>query len=141
MDKDSPLFKKTSFADLMQEIHSNQRKKDRQINLLIAELKPLIQSISDATVIVPLIKEYLEVSVKNDDHLVKLLAVTQRWMATNTKAAIAGGDNTLITDEEKEQLLRELENIQEDFSVEKDIDVNKDVEEARAKLKEIDEEL
>jgi len=140
MDKDSPLFKKTSFADLMQEIHSNQRKKDRQINLLIAELKPLIQSISDATIIVPLIKEYLEVSVKNDDHLVKLLAVTQRWMSTNTKAAIAGGENTLITDEEKEQLLRELENIQDDIDVNNDIDVNRDVEDARVRLKELDNE-
>jgi hypothetical protein len=135
MEKDQPLFKKTSFADLMQEIHSNQKKKDRQINLLIAELKPLIRSISDATVIVPLIKEYLEVSVKNDDALVKLLAVVQRWLATNTKAAIAGGDSLLITEEEKEQLLKDLDAIQDDIDVEEGIDLDKEIDEAKQKLK------
>ena len=60
MDKDDKLFKDTSFSDLMSDIYHNSKKKDRQINQMIAQLQPLIKNASDATIIVPLIKEYLD---------------------------------------------------------------------------------
>ena len=102
MDKNDELFKGTSFADLMSDVYHNSKKKDRQINQLIAQLQPLIRNASDATVIVPLIKEYLDVAVKNDDHLVKLTAIVQRYIST--KQTISGADG-LLSDEEKQQLL------------------------------------
>jgi len=68
MHDEFELFKGTTFSDLMKDIYHNSKKKDRQINTLIQELQPLIKNIGDATVIVPLIKEYLDVSVKNDEH-------------------------------------------------------------------------
>ena len=102
MDKNDELFKGTSFADLMSDVYHNSKKKDRQINQLIAQLQPLIKNASDATIIVPLIKEYLDVAVKNDDHLVKLTAIVQRYIST--KQTISGADG-LLSDEEKQQLL------------------------------------
>ena len=103
MDKNEELFKGTSFADLMSDVYHNSKKKDRQITQLIAQLQPLIRNASDATIIVPLIKEYLDVAVKNDDHLVKLTAIVQRYIST--KQTIAGADS-LLSDEEKMQLIR-----------------------------------
>jgi len=106
MDKNDELFKGTSFADLMSDVYHNSKKKDRQINQLIAQLQPLIKNASDATIIVPLIKEYLDVAVKNDDHLVKLTAIVQRYIST--KQTISGADS-LLSEEEKQQLLRVAE--------------------------------
>lgn len=103
MDKNEELFKGTTFADLMSDVYHNSKKKDRQITQLIAQLQPLIRNASDATIIVPLIKEYLDVAVKNDDHLVKLTAIVQRYIST--KQTIAGADS-LLSDEEKMQLIR-----------------------------------
>ena len=103
MDKNEELFKGTTFADLMSDVYHNSKKKDRQITQLIAQLQPLIKNASDATIIVPLIKEYLDVAVKNDDHLVKLTAIVQRYIST--KQTIAGADS-LLSEEEKQQLLR-----------------------------------
>jgi hypothetical protein len=103
MDKNEELFKGTSFADLMSDVYHNSKKKDRQITQLIAQLQPLIKNASDATIIVPLIKEYLDVAVKNDDHLVKLTAIVQRYIST--QQTIAGADS-LLSDEEKQQLLK-----------------------------------
>jgi hypothetical protein len=97
---DNIIFGKKKFSDLLEEIYNNQKKKDQQVNALISELKPLISEIGDATLIVPLIKEYLEISVKNDDLLVKMAALAQRALQTQTP----GGELT-ISDEEKEQLL------------------------------------
>jgi hypothetical protein len=126
MDRNDELFKGTTFADLMSDVYHNSKKKDRQINQLIAQLQPLIKNASDATIIVPLIKEYLDVAVKNDDHLVKLTAIVQRYIST--KQTISGADG-LLSDEEKQQLLKvaeqtlsaelsdELDNIEYDDTV------------------------
>ena len=103
MHDEFELFKGTTFSDLMKDIYHNSKKKDRQINTLIQELQPLIKNIGDATVIVPLIKEYLDVSVKNDEHLVKLAAVVQRLVGSANKD---GGDAFGMSEEEKARLLQ-----------------------------------
>ena len=104
MDKDTEIFKGKSFSDIAKDLYGASKKKESQINILISELKPFVTNIGDATIIVPLIKDYLEVSVKNDDQLAKLLAVAQRLIGSAT-----GGDNDFgISDEEKKQLLDEL---------------------------------
>jgi len=106
MDRSDELFKGTSFSDLMSDVYHNSKKKDRQMNQLIASLQPLIKNASDATVVMPLIKDILDVSIKNDDHLVKLTAIVQRYIST--KQTITGADS-LLSDEEKQQLLRVAE--------------------------------
>ena len=109
MDKNDELFKGTSFADLMSDVYHNSKKKDRQINVLISELRPLIKNIGDATVIVPLIKEYLEIGVKNDEQLIKMATIIQRVMNNNGTAENGFG----ISEEEKAQLLAEIDKFKE----------------------------
>ena len=111
MDVNDQLFKGTSFSDLMSDVYHNSKKKDRQINQLISQLQPLIRNASDATIIVPLIKEYLDVAVKNDDHLVKLTAIVQRYISTTQTIT---GESSLLSDDEKLQLLKVAEQTFED---------------------------
>jgi len=87
MSLDKEIFKGKKFSNLLEEIYDNSRKKDTQISALIAELKPLIESISDATLVVPMIKEYLEIGVKNDEHLIKLLPLFKEWNLLLQRAA------------------------------------------------------
>ena len=101
------LFDDKSFSDLLKEIHGNQKKKAKQLASLIAELRPLVQSLGDATVVVPLIKEYMEISVKNDDQLIKMAAIVQR-LSTSTSS---NGDGGLLTEEEMNQLMDVAEEI------------------------------
>ena len=102
MENTEELFKGVSFSDLMSDVYHNSKKKDRQINQLISQLQPLIKTTSDATIVVPLIKEYLDIAVKNDDHLVKLTAIVQRFIST--KQTITG-EGSLLSEDEKKQLL------------------------------------
>ena len=67
----------------------------------------MIKNTGDATVIVPMIKDYLEVSVKNDDALVKLAAVCQRLVSASGKDD--EGNEYGLTDEERARLLEEAE--------------------------------
>ena len=119
MDIKDELFKGKTFSDLMSDVYHNSRKKDRQINQLISQLQPLIRSASDATIIVPLIKEYLDVAVKNDDHLVKLTAITQRYISTTQTIS---GESSLLSDDEKKEL---LEMASKDFEEELSEEINK----------------
>ncbi len=79
---DEIIFGKKSFSNLLEEIYDNQKKKEKQISALITELKPLVESIGDATLIVPLIKEYMELGIKNDEQLIKMATIIQRALAT-----------------------------------------------------------
>ena len=101
------LFDNKSFSDLLKEIHGNQNKKKKQLASLIAELKPLVQTLGDATVVVPLIKEYMEIGVKNDDALIKMATIIQRAVNTVNEDGGLG-----ISDEEKEALLAEMDKLQ-----------------------------
>jgi hypothetical protein len=108
MSAEFELFKGTSFSDLMKDIYHNSKKKSRQIDALIQQLQPLVKNTGDATLIVPMIKEYLEVSVKNDDALVKLASVVQRLISANNRTSDDGSEFGL-SDEERDRLLREAE--------------------------------
>jgi hypothetical protein len=106
---ESVVFGKKKFNDILEEIYDNQKKKDKQISALISELKPLINDIGDATLIVPLIKEYLEISVKNDEQLIKMATIVQRILNNTTDDGGFG-----ISEEEKAQLLSQIDKIQEE---------------------------
>ena len=112
------IFDDKSFSDLLKEIHGNQKKKAKQLASLIAELRPLVQSLGDATVVVPLIKEYMEISVKNDDQLIKMAAIVQRL----STGSATGGDGGLLTEEEMDQLMDVAEEIAKTVEKPKEIE-------------------
>ena len=112
---DNIVFKKKKFSDILSEIYDNQKKKEAQINGLISELKPLINDIGDATLIVPLIKEYMEIGVRNDEQLIKMATIVQRALNNSS-----GEDALGITEEEKQQLIEELDKLNSNFEEKKD---------------------
>ena len=108
---DNLIFGKKKFSDILSEIYDNQKKKEKQISGLISELKPLISDIGDATLIVPLIKDYMEIGVRNDEQLIKMATIVQRVINNSS------GENSLgITEDEKNQLMEELEKLNSDFN-------------------------
>ena len=108
MSLEKIIFKEKRYSELLEEIYDNQKRKEKQISGLISELRPLIQDTGDATIIVPLIKEYMEIGVKNDEQLIKVATILQRVFQNQDSGAEGFG----ISDEEREQLLREIDNIQ-----------------------------
>ena len=108
---DTVIFGKKTFSELLKEIYDNSKTKEKQIAALIAELKPLVQEIGDATLIVPLIKEYLEIGVKNDEQLIKMATIVQRILQNNGNKA---PDDFSISEDEKAQLLSEIDKLNTD---------------------------
>lgn len=90
MSLDKEIFTGKTLSDLFGEIYDNSKETKGQVKALIGELKPLIENIGDATLIVPMIKEYMEIGVKNDEHLIKLATVIQRIETAQAKGEGAG---------------------------------------------------
>jgi len=117
MEKDIKIFGDKNFSDLSQEIYENNKLKKTQIDLLIQEVHGYIQGIEDIAIVGPIIKELMDVGIKNDDNLVKLATLYQRIMSKQT---IDDSDVGLLSEEEKEQLMASLEDVAEDLQKKKD---------------------
>ena len=117
MENDIKIFGDKNFSDLSKEIYENNKLKKTQIDLLIQEVQGYIQGIEDIAIVGPIIKELMDVGIKNDDNLVKLATLYQRIMSKQT---VDESDVGLLTEDEKEQLMASLEDVAEDLQKKKD---------------------
>lgn len=114
MDTDFEIYKNKKFSGLLKDVVVNSEQKRAQIDILISELRQMIKTPNDAIVIVPMIKEYLDVGVKNDEQLVKLAAIVQRLASANNSTE--NGNGFSLSEEEKKVLLAEAEKITKEMN-------------------------
>ena len=115
MDNDTEIFEGKTFSSLAKDIYFNSKTKSNQIEQLIKDLRKMVTDAGSATVIAPMIKDYLDVSIKNDDQLVKLSAVLQRYIS-GAAAGEGGHSGGLgLTEGEKEQLLNTVKTSMEEI--------------------------
>jgi len=106
MSKDYEIFKGKNLSDLFQEIHQNSEVKRVQIDSMLQHLTSMITNPDDAVQLVPVIKDYMEVAVKNDEQLIKIAGIVGRILQAEMKGV---NDEGILTDMEKEQLMKALE--------------------------------
>jgi hypothetical protein len=121
MSLDKEIFEGKSLSDLFSEIYKNTDSKRQQINTFVSKLVMLIRTPEDAAVIGPVIKDFIEVNVKNDEHLIRVAQIAQRIIGVAAKGESIDG---LLSEAEKQALLGDLK-----MEVEKLEDEGKDIEE------------
>jgi hypothetical protein len=134
MSTDFELFPGKNLSGLFKDIYDNQQNKKQRISELIAEMKKVIRHAGDMAVIGPIIKDLVDTSVKNDDALIKMAAIAQRIIGAQHKAE---GDTGFLTDEEKEQLLKQLDETIAEVADEQDLKVDEltnEIEELKQKV-------
>ncbi|SVD84482.1 uncharacterized protein METZ01_LOCUS437336 [marine metagenome] len=99
------IFDDKTLSDVFKDIYKNTESKREQINTFVTKLVRQIRTPEDAAVISPIIKDFMEVNVKNDEHIVRIAQIAQRAIAIGTKAA---SSTELLTEEEKQQLLSNI---------------------------------
>ena len=99
------IFDDKTLSDVFKDIYKNTESKREQINTFVTKLVRQIRTPEDAAVISPIIKDFMEVNVKNDEHIVRIAQIAQRAIAIGTKAA---SSTDLLTEEEKQQLLSNI---------------------------------
>ena len=135
MSAEFQLFDGKNLSSLFKDIYENQINKKKNISDLIESLRKLIKNVGEATVIAPIIKDLIEVSVKNDDHLIKLATIAQRLAAAEAKGI---GEDGWLSETEKAQLLQDMEeaiDAVEEKAKEKMADIEIEIEEIKTKVK------
>jgi len=135
MSAEFKLFDGKNLSSLFKDIYENQQNKKKNISELIESLRKLIRNVGEATIIAPIIKDLIDVSVKNDDHLIKLATIAQRLAAAEAKGI---GEDGWLSEHEKAQLLADMEdtiNQVEKKAEEKLGDIQIEIEEIKTKVK------
>ena len=117
MSEKNEIFEGKTFQDLTKDIYENTTKRKTQIDLLISEIHGFITTIDDVVLVAPIIKEYMDTAVRNDEHLVKLAGVLQRIIS---KSQGDSDESMLLSDEEKEELMGTLQDTVQDLQNESD---------------------
>jgi len=106
---DITLFGSTSLSDIFKQIHRNNKDTDKQINELIDALKPLASSnAGSAVMLMPTVKDLIDVNVKNNEQLIKMAGIAQRASTANA----SNNTEAFFDPSEIQQLLEEQRAVQ-----------------------------
>ena len=108
---DFKVFEGKSLSDVFKDIYDNSATNKKQLDILIREVVGFIKDGDTAVQLIPAIKEYLEIKVKNDEQLVKMASIVQRLVSSEGK----GSESEFgLTEKEKEQLVGSIEKVAQD---------------------------
>ena len=113
MANDYEIFEGKSLSGLFKDIYENTKTNKTQLEVLMKEVVGFIKDGDTAVQIIPMLKEYLEINVKNDDQLVKVAAIVQRIIAAENKGG--SEDEFGLSEAEKEQLMGAIEDAATDL--------------------------
>jgi len=107
---DVTVFDGMSLSDLFKKIHKNNKDIDKQIGEFIDTMKPMATSnAGSAVMLMPTVKDLIDVNVKNNEQLIKMAAIAQRAATVN-----ANSGQDLIDMDEINALLEEQKAIQDE---------------------------
>jgi hypothetical protein len=119
MANDYEIFEGKTLSDVFKDIYDNSKTNKQQLEVLMKEVVGFIKDGDTAVQIVPMLKEYLEINVKNDEQLVKLATIVQRITAAEGKVSDSG-DEFGLSEAEKEQLMSAIETDVQELQIKKD---------------------
>ena len=119
MAKDYEIFEGKTLSDVFKDIYDNSKTNKLQLEVLMKEVVGFIKDGDTAVQIVPMLKEYLEINVKNDEQLVKLATIVQRITAAEKRVSDSGEEFGL-SEAEKEQLMNAIESDVQELQIKKD---------------------
>ena len=119
MANDYEIFEGKTLSDVFKDIYDNSKTNKTQLEVLMKEVVGFIKDGDTAVQIIPMLKEYLEINVKNDEQLVKLATIVQRITAAEKRISDSG-DEFGLSESEKEQLMNAIESDVQELQIKKD---------------------
>ena len=119
MSNDYEIFEGKRLSDVFKDIYDNSKTNKQQLEVLMKEVVGFIKDGDTAVQIIPMLKEYLEINVKNDEQLVKLATIVQRITAAEKRVSDSGEEFGL-SEAEKEQLMNAIESDVQELQIKKD---------------------
>ena len=131
MANEYEIFDGKSLSDLFKDIYDNTQTNKKQLEVLMQEVVGFIKDGDTAVQLIPAIKEYLDIKVKNDEQLVKMASIVQRLVVGEQKGSSEAEFG--LSDTEKSELLKSLEPVAKDLQKYTD-EINSQVESDPSKI-------
>ena len=119
MSNDYEIFEGKTLSDVFKDIYDNSKTNKQQLEVLMKEVVGFIKDGDTAVQIIPMLTEYLEINVKNDEQLVKLATIVQRITAAERRVSDSG-DEFGLSEAEKKQLMDAIESDVQELQLKKD---------------------
>lgn len=103
--QDKELFPGKRVSDMMKEAYDQHKKQNEVITSEIQRLLDYIEGTGDAIVIIPIVRDLLNSSLKNDEVLIKLTQIVTKAQEPKEKEQ---ADSNFISESELQQLLRDV---------------------------------
>jgi len=117
------VFEGKTLSDVFKDIYKNSENNKKQIEVLMKDLLKFVTGTASAVALVPILKDYLDVAVKNDEQLIKVAAIVQKLASAEAK----GSENEFgLSELEKEQLMSGLTDTIQEIQNESDR-INEDI--------------
>jgi hypothetical protein len=135
-ESEMEVFKGKTLGGVLEDIYSESGRKKTEIMAIIKEFSKMVTTPSDAVNMGPIITNLLEVSIRNDDQLVKVATIAQRIIAASYRSSSSAEDGPagFLSEEERERLLQNAMVELEEALEEKD-EVEEEVESAKEAIK------
>lgn len=115
------IFEGRSLSDVFKEHHDVVIEKRNKIESIITQLVGFITSSDEARLIAPLVKDFYDVGIKNDEQMIKIATIAQRAIASEQAASTLGNGGILLSELEKDQLIAnamsEIQQVHEEVDI------------------------
>jgi hypothetical protein len=116
--KDTEVFAGKTLQNLLEDIYNNTKNKRMTILGVIKQLQEKMVNVESIMIFAPMIKDYLDIMVKNDDHLIKIATVVQRIISAEAYQNGGGDLSEILSDAEKAKLLSDArEELEEEIKI------------------------
>ena len=105
--KDTTIYDDKTLQDLLRDVDALAGSRRGKIVDLIDALRKMMQTPEDAATFAPMIKDYFDVWIKNDEHLIKMGTIVQRIISAESYQGGSGDLSDILSEAEKEQLQRD----------------------------------
>lgn len=106
--EDFEIFRDKQFSSLLEDIYVSSARRSEMVDSLINDLREMVETPEDATMVIPMIVQYLDVGVKNDKHLIDLASIVEKYVK-NIRSIRAEAGGSSLDDEDIRKLMEEEE--------------------------------
>jgi hypothetical protein len=108
--KDTDVFEGKTLHDILKDVYDHTHSRRSRIASMLDSLSLHITNPDSAIVFAPIVRDYMDVLIKNDEHLIKLGTIAQRIISSEAYKG-SGTIEELLTEAEKDSLLSEVNEV------------------------------
>lgn len=113
--KDTNVFDGKDLSHLLKDVFEQSERKRDILYGVIFQLRGMMTDLDSAIMVGPVLKEYIDVLTRSDEHLLKIATIVQRIVSADAYQKGGGDLSDLLSAEERQKLLSQAMSELDDY--------------------------